>query len=40
MRCGRWATATSNRTTSRSGQPGVRLRCPDVRQEPGTQPPA
>ncbi|WP_234341734.1 DUF6207 family protein [Streptomyces sp. NRRL S-646] len=27
MRCGRWATATSDRTTRDPGQPGVRLHC-------------
>ncbi|WP_443058600.1 DUF6207 family protein [Streptomyces sp. NBC_00775] len=41
MRCGRRATATADRTTRGSGQPGVRLRCYlDVRQELSTQPPA
>ncbi|MEU3379948.1 DUF6207 family protein [Streptomyces caelestis] len=33
MRCGRWATATSDRTTRVPGQLSVRLRCLDVRQE-------
>ncbi|MEU4038422.1 DUF6207 family protein [Streptomyces collinus] len=28
MRSGRWATATSDRTTREPGQPGVRLHCP------------
>ncbi|MFF8233875.1 DUF6207 family protein [Streptomyces caelestis] len=32
-RCGRWATATSDRTTRVPGQLSVRLRCLDVRQE-------
>ncbi|MEU0431955.1 DUF6207 family protein [Streptomyces sp. NPDC006290] len=31
MRCGRWATVTSDRTTRDPGQAGVRLRCLDVR---------
>ncbi|WP_277922224.1 DUF6207 family protein [Streptomyces sp. Root369] len=35
MRCGRWASATSDRTTRDPAQPGVRLR-----QELSTQPPA
>ncbi|WP_101376922.1 MULTISPECIES: DUF6207 family protein [unclassified Streptomyces] len=39
--CGRWATATSDRTRREPGQPGVRLHCHlDVRQELNTQPPA
>ncbi|MET9527013.1 DUF6207 family protein [Streptomyces coeruleorubidus] len=32
MRCGRWATATSDRTTRDPGQLSVRLRCRDVRE--------
>ncbi|MGW0314048.1 DUF6207 family protein [Streptomyces flavidovirens] len=40
MRCGRWAAATSDRTTRDPGQLSVRLRCLDVRQELSTQPPA
>ncbi|MEU1939202.1 DUF6207 family protein [Streptomyces coeruleorubidus] len=36
MRCGRWATATSDRTTRDPGQLSVRLRCLDVRH-PGAQ---
>jgi hypothetical protein len=41
IRCGRWATATSDRTTRDPGQPGVRLHCYlDVRQEINTQSPA
>ncbi|MFF7856235.1 DUF6207 family protein [Streptomyces sp. NPDC007904] len=39
MRCRRWATATSDRTTRDPGQLSVRLRCLDARQELGTQPP-
>ncbi|WP_437109392.1 DUF6207 family protein [Streptomyces sp. enrichment culture] len=39
MRCGRRATATSDRTARDPGQRSVRLRCLDVRQELGTQPP-
>ncbi|MFF5523078.1 DUF6207 family protein [Streptomyces coeruleorubidus] len=31
--CGRWATATSDRTTRDPGQLSVPLRCLDVRQE-------
>ncbi|MFD5159199.1 DUF6207 family protein [Streptomyces hawaiiensis] len=39
MRCGRWAAATSDRTTRDPGQPSVRVRCcPDVCQELSTQP--
>ncbi|MEU8654238.1 DUF6207 family protein [Streptomyces sp. NPDC048737] len=38
MRCGRWAAATSDRTTRDPGQLGVRLPCLDVRQELGAQP--
>ncbi|MFH9067622.1 DUF6207 family protein [Streptomyces coeruleorubidus] len=37
MRCGRWATATSDRTTRDPGQPVSGLRCyPDVRQQLST----
>ncbi|MFF0095146.1 DUF6207 family protein [Streptomyces canus] len=33
MRCGRWASATSDHTTRKPAQPGVWLRCyRDVRQ--------
>ncbi|WP_306934312.1 DUF6207 family protein [Streptomyces luteogriseus] len=37
MRCGRWATATSDRTTRDPGQLSVRLRCLDVLQEAQAQ---
>ncbi|MFE2280298.1 DUF6207 family protein [Streptomyces sp. NPDC059454] len=36
MRCGRWATATSDRTTRNPEQLSVRLCCLDVRQELST----
>ncbi|WP_244204174.1 DUF6207 family protein [Streptomyces africanus] len=38
MRCRRWATATSDRTTRDPEQLSVRLRCLDVRQELSTIP--
>ncbi|MFC8424639.1 DUF6207 family protein [Streptomyces sp. NPDC057236] len=38
MRCGRWATAASDRTTRDPEQLSVRLRRLDVRQAPSTQP--
>ncbi|WP_428837225.1 DUF6207 family protein [Streptomyces coeruleofuscus] len=40
IRCGRWATATSDRTTRDPGQLSVRLSCLDVRLELSTQPSA
>ncbi|MFI5687659.1 DUF6207 family protein [Streptomyces sp. NPDC051636] len=39
MRCGRWATATTDHTTQDPGQPGARPRCYlNVRQELHTAP--
>ncbi|MFJ6484555.1 MULTISPECIES: DUF6207 family protein [unclassified Streptomyces] len=38
-RCGRWAAATSHRTTREPGRPGVWLRCLEARQEFSTQQP-